>query len=78
MSLIVGDHLKSYIERIERLEEDKAAVSNDIKDVYLEAKGNGFVPKVMKEVVKKRKLEKAELEEEETLLDLYKNALGML
>ena len=74
---VAGDHLKSFIERIERLEEEKRALSGDIKEVYAEAKGTGFEPKVMRQIIKIRKMDKEELDEEESLLDLYKRALGM-
>jgi uncharacterized protein (UPF0335 family) len=75
---ISGEYLKGYIERIERLEEEKSTLLADIRDVYAEAKGNGFDAKIMRQVIRLRKLDKFELEEQETLLDLYKNALGML
>ena len=75
---ISGDYLRGYIERIERLEEEKATLAADIRDVYAEAKGNGFDAKIMRQIIRLRKLDKFELEEQETLLDLYKNALGML
>lgn len=75
---ISGDYLKGYIERIERLEEEKTTLLADIRDVYAEAKGNGFDAKIMRQIIRLRKLDKFELEEQETLLDLYKNALGML
>lgn len=75
---IAADRLKSFIERIEKLEEEKKAVAEDIKDVYTEAKAIGFDVKVMREVIKQRKKDSADLEEFETLLDVYKNALGML
>jgi uncharacterized protein (UPF0335 family) len=74
---VAGDRLKSFIERIERLEEEKRALSGDIKEVYAEAKGTGFEPKVMRQIIKIRKMDKEELDEEESLLDLYKRALGM-
>ncbi|MSP48098.1 MAG: DUF2312 domain-containing protein [Alphaproteobacteria bacterium] len=74
---IQGDRLKSFIERIERLEEEKAALAADIKDVFAEAKGSGFDTKIMRQILKLRKLDSADLEEQETLLDLYKRALGM-
>jgi uncharacterized protein (UPF0335 family) len=74
---ISGEHLKSYIERIERLEEEKAALAADIKDVFAEAKGNGFDIKIMRQILKLRKMNKADLDEQESLLDLYKRALGM-
>ncbi len=75
---ISGDYLKQYIERIEHLEEEKAGIASDISDVYAEAKGNGFDVKIMRQIVRLRKLDKSELEEHETLLDLYKHALGMV
>ncbi len=75
---IAADQLRSYIERIERLEEEKAAIAADIKDVYAEAKGNGFDTKTMREIIRIRKKEPHEVEEQETLLDLYKRALGMV
>lgn len=74
---IAADHLKSFIERIERLEEEKAAIASDIKEVYSEAKGNGFDTKIMKEIIKQRKKSREERQEEEELLDVYKRALGM-
>jgi uncharacterized protein (UPF0335 family) len=70
--------LKSIIERIERLEEDKAAVQNDLKEVYAEAKGNGFDTKVLRKVVRLRKQDKAKRQEEEALIDLYLSAIGSL
>jgi uncharacterized protein (UPF0335 family) len=70
--------LKSIIERIERLEEDKAAVSNDLKEVYAEAKGNGFDTKILRKVVRLRKQDKAKRLEEESLVDLYLSAIGGL
>ncbi len=75
---IAGERLKSLIERIERLEEEKRALGEDIKEVYAEAKGTGFDPKIMRQVIRIRKRDKDDLDEEETLLDLYKRALGML
>jgi uncharacterized protein (UPF0335 family) len=70
--------LKSIIERIERLEEDRAAVQNDLKEVYQEAKGNGFDTKVLRKVVRLRKQDKAKRQEEEALVDLYLSAIGGL
>lgn len=75
---IAGDILRSYIERIERLEEDKATVMEDIRDVFAEAKGNGFDPKTMRKVLKMRKMKPDERSEEEHMLDIYLRALGML
>jgi len=74
---VAGEQLKSFIERIERLEEEKRALSGDIKEVYAEAKGTGFEPKIMRQIIKLRKMDKEEVDEEESLLDLYKRALGM-
>ena len=68
--------LKTIIERIERLEEDKAAVANDIKEVFAEAKGNGFDVKVLRKVVRIRKQDRAKRMEEEAILDLYLSAIG--
>lgn len=70
--------LKSFIERIERLEEDKAAVSNDLKEVYGEAKGEGFDTKILRKVVRLRKQDRVKREEEEALIDLYLSAIGGL
>ena len=75
---IAGDRLKSFIERIERLEEEKKALANDIKEVYAEAKGTGFDTKIMRQVIRLRKMDKDDLDEQETLLDVYRRALGML
>jgi uncharacterized protein (UPF0335 family) len=74
---VAGDHLKSFIERIERLEEEKKALGDDIRDVYSEAKANGFEVKIMRQIVKIRKMDKDELDEQEALLDTYLLALGM-
>ena len=70
--------LKTIIERIERLEEDKAAVANDIKEVFAEAKGEGFDTKILRKVVRLRKQDKAKRLEEEALIDLYLSAIGGL
>jgi uncharacterized protein (UPF0335 family) len=75
---IAGDRLKSFVERIERLEEERKALSNDIKEVYAEAKGTGFDTKIMRQVIRLRRLDKDDLDEQETLIDIYKRALGML
>ena len=74
---IAGDRLRSFIERIERLEEEKAATAADIKEVFAEAKGTGFDVKIMRLVLRLRKMEQADRAEQEELLDLYKRALGM-
>lgn len=75
--VIAADQLRLLIERIERLEEEKKAMSDDIKDVYLEAKSTGFDTKTMKSIVRLRKMEKHTRDEAEALLELYKNALGL-
>jgi len=72
-----AQQLKSIVSRIERLEEEKKNLSDDIKDVYAEAKGNGFDTKTIRTVVRLRRQDKADREEQEALLDLYLNALGM-
>ncbi len=74
---IAADRLRSIIERVERLEEEKKALSSDIKDIMAEAKSAGFDVKVIRQVIRIRKQEPAEVEEQETLLDLYRRALGM-
>ena len=74
---VAADQLRLFIERIERLEEEKKALSDDIKDVYAEAKANGYDTKVLRTVVRLRKQDRAEREEHEALLDLYLHALGM-
>ncbi len=71
------DQLKAIIERIERLEEEKASLSSDIKDVYAEAKANGFDTKILRKIVALRKKDHAERKEEEAILELYLEALGM-
>jgi uncharacterized protein (UPF0335 family) len=70
--------LRTFIERIERLEEEKAGIAADIKEVFAEAKGTGFDVKVMRQIIKLRKQDVEDRREEEELLDLYKRALGML
>ena len=74
---IAQDQLRSFIQRIERLEEEKAALAADIREVYSEAKGNGFDPKIMRQVIRLRKLDTSERQEQEAILDLYIHALGM-
>jgi len=71
------EHLRSFIERIERLEEEKKALADDIREVYSEAKGTGFDTKVMRQVIRLRKMESADRQEQEAMLDLYLGALGM-
>lgn len=70
-------HLRAFIERIEKLEEEKRAIGDDIKDVYAEAKGVGFDPKVMRKIVSLRRQDRDKRHEEEEILDLYLSALGM-
>jgi uncharacterized protein (UPF0335 family) len=74
---IAADRLRSIVERIERLNEEKAALSNDIKDIYTEAKSAGFDAKVLRQLIAIRKRDAAEVEEMETMLDVYRHALGM-
>ena len=71
------DQLKSLVERIERLEEEKAALAADIREVYSEAKGVGFDTKIIRQVVRLRRLDRADRQEQEAILDLYLAALGM-
>ncbi len=73
-----ASHLRAFIERIERLEEEKRAIADDIKEVYAEAKGNGFDAKIMRKIVPMRRQDREKRIEEETILDLYLNALGMV
>lgn len=75
---IAVDQLKSIISRVEKLTEEKDAISADIKDVFAESKGAGFDVKAIKAIIKIRKLDSSEREEQETILDTYMNALGML
>ncbi len=75
--VIAADHLKALIARIERLEEEKASISGDIREVYAEAKGMGFDPKIMRQIVRLRKMDQSDYQEQQTLLELYKAALGM-
>lgn len=74
---VAADQLRSLVERIERLEEEKKVISDDIKDVYAEAKGNGYDAKILRKIVSLRKKQPHEREEEEAVLDLYLHALGM-
>ncbi|MCY1704796.1 MULTISPECIES: DUF2312 domain-containing protein [Pannonibacter] len=74
---VAADQLRAFVERIERLEEEKKVISDDIKDVYAEAKGNGFDVKILRKVISLRKKQPHEREEEEAILDLYLQALGM-
>ena len=74
---VAAGQLRSFVERIERLEEEKKGIADDIRDVYGEAKGNGFDVKVLRKVIALRKKDANERQEEEAILDLYMQALGM-
>lgn len=74
---IAADRLRSIIERVERLEEERKALSGDIKDIFTEAKSAGFDVKIIRQIIRIRKQEPADVEEQETLLDIYRRALGM-
>lgn len=74
---VSGQRLKAFIERVERLEEEKAALAEDIKDIMGEAKATGFDTKIMRKVIRLRKMDKEKRNEEEELLELYKAAIGM-
>ena len=74
---IAADRLKSFVERIERLEEEKRGLQEDIKEVYAEAKGTGFDTKIIRQIIRLRKMDKADRQEAEAILELYKEALGM-
>ena len=75
---VAGDQLRSYIERVERLEEEKAALAADIREIYSEAKGNGFDVKIMRQIIRLRKLDREDRQEQEELLQLYQHAIGMV
>lgn len=74
---VAGARLKSFIERVERLEEEKAAITEDVKEVFAEAKGSGFDVKTLRKVIALRKLDEEKRKEADELLDLYKSAIGM-
>ena len=76
-SNIAGERLRSIVERIERLEEERKALASEIKDIFSEAKSAGFDVKVIRQLIRIRKQEPAEVEEQETLLDVYRRAIGM-
>lgn len=75
---VAADELRQLIERAERLEEEKKGISDDIKDVYAEAKGRGYDPKAMRRIIMIRKKKREEFQEEESILEVYMQALGML
>ena len=77
MAESADDRLRLLIERIERLEEEKKGIGDDIKDVYLEAKSTGYDPKIMRQIIRLRKLKPDDRREMEAILDTYKNALGI-
>lgn len=74
---VAAGHLRAFIERVERLEEEKRTIAEDIKEVYSEMKGMGFDTKAVKQIVRLRRLDRAERQEAEAILDLYKSALGL-
>jgi uncharacterized protein (UPF0335 family) len=74
---IAADRLRSFLDRIERLEEEKAGLTADIREVYAEAKGTGFDTKVMRQIVRLRKMDSADRQEQEALLDVYRRAIGL-
>lgn len=75
---VAQDQLRAFVERIERLEEEKKTIADDIKDVYAEAKGNGFDTRVLRKVISLRKQDQNERAEQDAILDLYLQALGMM
>lgn len=72
------DQLKAFVERIEKLEEEKKAISDDIRDVYAESKANGFDVKALRQIIKLRKIEPTERQEQDAILETYMHALGMI
>lgn len=74
---VSDQHLRLFVERIERLEEEKKGISDDVRDVYLEAKSQGYDPKIMRQIVKLRKMPVHDRKEMEAILDVYKSALGI-
>lgn len=78
MSSSGNDHLKSFVERVERLEEEKKATADDIRDVYAEAKANGYDTKTLRKIIALRKIDANERAEQEAILETYMHALGML
>ena len=74
---IAGDRLRSYIERIERLEAEKTALTSDIREIFSEAKGNGFDIKIMRQIVRLRRMDRQDRLEQEELLAIYQHAIGM-
>jgi uncharacterized protein (UPF0335 family) len=74
---VSAERLKSFVERIERLEEEKSALAADIREIYAEAKGTGFDARILRQVVRLRKMDRADRREQEELLELYKRALDL-
>lgn len=74
---VAAEELRAYIDRIERLEEEKKSLGGDIREIYAEAKGNGFEPKIMRKLVSLRRMKAADREEEEALLEVYRSAIGL-
>ncbi|MHC8510410.1 MAG: DUF2312 domain-containing protein [Rhodospirillales bacterium] len=74
---VAGERLRSFVERIERLEEEKSALAGDVRDVFSEAKGTGFDVKVLRQIVRLRKMDQADRREQEELLSIYMRALDM-
>jgi len=74
---VAGERLRSFIERIERLEEERAGLTADMREVYAEAKGSGFDTKIMRQIVRLRKMDSADRQEQEALLDVYRKAIGL-
>lgn len=75
---VAVEQLRSIVQRVEKLEEDKSAIAADIRDVFAEAKGNGFDVKAIRQVIKLRKMDASDREEQELVLDTYRRALGMI
>jgi uncharacterized protein (UPF0335 family) len=75
---VSADRLKSFVDRIERLEEERSSIGSDIRDIYSEAKGVGYDTKTMRRIVTLRKMDAADRAEQEAMLDVYKHALGLL
>lgn len=74
---VAGERLRSIVDRIERIEEDRKALGQDVRDIYQEAKSAGFDCKVLRQLIRDRKVNPSDVEEQETLLDVYKRAIGM-
>jgi uncharacterized protein (UPF0335 family) len=73
---VAGERLRSFIERVEKLEEEKTVIAGDVKEVYAEAKGEGYDTKILRQIIRLRKMDRAERQEQEALLELYLSALG--